>query len=59
MAARVAMPNRGVCAAGASAASRPSVYSDVRITFAGETFALLGVQTSFSESRDGGRIVFS
>ena len=46
------------CAASAGAAPRPSVYSDVRITFAGETFGLLGVQTSFSENQDGGRIVF-
>jgi hypothetical protein len=45
-------------AASAAAAPRASVYSDVRITFAGETFELLGIQTSFSESQDGGRIVF-
>jgi hypothetical protein len=36
----------------------PDFYSDVRITFAGETFGLAGTQASFSISQDGGRVVF-
>jgi hypothetical protein len=43
--------------AASAAAAKPSVYCDVRITFAGETFGFSGAQSSFSQSQDGGRIV--
>ena len=47
-------------APGASlAAPKATIYSDVQITYAGQTFGFSGSQTSFSINQDGGRIVFS
>ena len=34
------------------------IFSDVEITFAGQTFGYSGVEKSFSQSATGGRIVF-
>lgn len=46
------------CAGNAAAAPpKPGIYSDIRITFAGETFGFSGAQASFSQNQDGGRIV--
>ena len=45
--------------AAAAGQTRPLVYSDVRITFAGSSFGLIGVQTSFSQNQDGGKITFN
>jgi hypothetical protein len=36
----------------------PIIYADVRITFAGQTFESAGIQRSFDQTQDGGRIVF-
>jgi hypothetical protein len=40
-----------------AAPPKMSIYSDVRVTFAGETFGFSGAQASFSQNQDGGRIV--
>ncbi len=41
-------------------AGKPSVtiYSEVEISFGGQTFGFSGVEKSFSQSESGGRIVF-
>lgn len=49
-----------LAAAGAASATKPApaTYSEVLITFAGQTFGFSGPEESFSQSADGGRIVF-
>jgi hypothetical protein len=42
----------------ALAGPKATIYSDVRITYAAQTFGFSGVQTSFTMSQDGGRVVF-
>jgi hypothetical protein len=37
----------------------PVLWSDVVITYAGQTFGFTGSQSSFAQSQDGGRIVFN
>jgi len=43
----------------ALAAPKATVYSDVQITYGGQTFGFSGVQTSFSVNQDGGRVIFN
>jgi len=43
----------------ALAAPKATVYSDVQITYGGQTFGFSGVQTLFTVNQDGGRVVFS
>ncbi len=46
-------------ASGAASAKPPaSTYAEVLITFGGQTFGFSGPEESFSQSADGGRIVF-
>ena len=40
------------------AAPRATIYSDVQITYAGQTFGFSGNQSYFNMNQDGGRIVF-
>lgn len=35
-----------------------AIYSDIEITFGGQTFAFSGIEKSFSQSASGGRVVF-
>jgi hypothetical protein len=47
--------------AGTALGAKPvatGTYADVQITFGGQTFEFAGVQQSFSETQDGGRVVF-
>ena len=47
------------CSTGATAAKpEPMIFSDVEITFAGQTFGFGGIEESFSQTGEGGRIVF-
>ena len=48
-----------VAGKGVAAKGHVDIYSDVRITFAGQTYEFSGVQQSFNESQDGGRVVFN
>lgn len=41
-----------------AAKANTAIYSDVSITFAGETYGFGGTQQSFAQTEDGGRIVF-
>jgi len=43
----------------ALAAPKATVYSDVQITYGGQTFGFSGIQTAFTVNQDGGRVVFS
>ena len=36
----------------------PAIYSEIEITYAGQTFGFSGVEKSFSQSATGGRVVF-
>jgi len=45
--------------ANAAAPSRQAIYSDVQITYAGQTFGFGGVQSSFNQNQDGGLIRFN
>lgn len=45
--------------ASAAAPSKQTIYSDVQITYAGQTFGFGGLQSSFSQSQDGGFIQFN
>jgi hypothetical protein len=42
--------------ASAAAPSKQAIYSDVQITYAGQTFGFGGVQGSFNQNQDGGFI---
>lgn len=48
----------GFSAAAAAAKPAPTIYADVEITFAGQTFGFGGIEESFSQTAEGGRIVF-
>jgi hypothetical protein len=45
--------------AAAAPPSKPSVYADVQITYAGQTFGFGGPQNSFYQNQDGGGIQFN
>ena len=52
----------GLVFAGLATAAAPfkqAIYSDVQITYAGQTFGFAGVQSSFSQNQDGGSIQFN